>query len=119
MRDRLFRVSAPVLSRGCEVYFRPRRDANKMGRVRNAFQSMPRPATRLKTGAIYLKMLAITRPRRVFRPTDRPFRRCAHSPFRLNLERYGAVLRLVERVAVPAVFELVEDSAGQFGGLYS
>jgi hypothetical protein len=54
-----------------------------------------------------------------FSPYRSPFRRCAHSPFRLNLERYGGVVRLVERVAVPAVFELVEDSAGQFGGLYS
>jgi hypothetical protein len=92
-----------------------------MGRVRYGFQSMPRPATRLKTGAIYLKMLAIPRPRRVFRPSDRPFALspARRSPFRLNLERYGAVLRLVERVAVPAVLELVEDSAGQFGGLYS
>ena len=54
------------------------------------------------------------RSRRVFRPTDRPF-----APLTSNLERHGGVLRLVERVAVTAVLELVEDSAGQFGGLYS
>ena len=79
------------------------------------------PTASLKTGAIYLKTLAMPRPRRVFRPTDRGFdlRPFAGAPIRLNLERHGGVLRLVERVAVPAVFELVEDSASQFGGLYS
>jgi hypothetical protein len=90
-----------------------------MGRVRHGFQSMPRPATRPKTGAIYLKMLAIPHPRRVFRSTDRPFAGAAHSPFRLDLERHSGVLRLLQRMAVPAVFELIADSAGQFGGLCS
>jgi hypothetical protein len=104
------------LSRGREVRFCPRRDANKRGRVRYGFQSMSRPTARLKTGAIYLTMLAIPRPRRVFRPTDRVF---IIRPFASDLERHGGVLRLVEHVAVPTVFELVQDSAGQFGGLYS
>jgi hypothetical protein len=90
-----------------------------MGRVRHGFQSMPRPATRLKTGAIYLKMLAIPHPRRVFRPTDGPFAGAPIRRFASDLEGDGGVLRLVERAAVPAVFELVENPAGQFGGLYS
>ena len=46
-------------------------------------------------------------------------RAIAHSPIRLDLECHGGVLRLIERVAISAVFELVEDSVGQVSGLFS
>jgi hypothetical protein len=118
VRDQLFRVSGPVLSGGCEVYFR--HDVTRLKWAGSARFSIDAASCHTAQNRRDLsKNVSDTPSAPSFSPYHSPFRRCAHSPFRLNLERNGGVPRLIEPVAVPAVFELVEDSAGQFGGLYS
>jgi len=52
-------------------------------------------------------------------PANRPPDPIRHSPFRLNLKRHGGVLWLFELLTILPLFDLVENSFEQFGGLYS